>query len=440
MKKYLFLASVAALSFTACTNETEEYVGAGSADQQREISFIPFAQKATRAASATTPAVVDGTYPDELTMQVAAYAMHGPTSSWDAGGYFDKTPFNGTNANNWKGTPARYWPLSDAYVSFLAVAGVEEGDVTSMGDPYASGATVVYDAASFTAQTDLMYSGKQAEVTKSGNTLVFPTAVDMTFKHALAWLQFNVRAADAAYDEKFAITKIEIVGANKTGTFTITNTGYNTVGDPTPTGEWGSFTDAANYDVPSSTIPAGSLTTAYQACGKALLVPKASPATSFTKFVIYYTLDGKAFTFDYTPESTILAQATKYVYNITFKLTEIEIDPVVTPWTDGGTTFIDIPSYAAGENRTLNVRAEESTYTFIVTGFAANETVTIGKTDTHSVTKTLTTGEATADGNGVLKITFTVNASSGANSATISIDSATDSHDTEITVSQPAAS
>ena len=437
MKKHLYLFAAAAIALASCSSD-DTIAENGAVGSQQEIAFSPVAQKATRAASATTPAVADATYPDELTMQVAAYAMP-ISSSWAAGGYFDKTPFNGTNATSWKGTPARYWPLSDAYVTFLAVAGVEAGDVSFAASTYASGATVTYDSDSFTAQTDLMYSGKQEAVTKSGNALVFPDDVDMTFKHALAWLQFNVRAASGDYDEKFAITKIVINGANETGTFTITNTDYNTAAtDPTPTGVWSSFSDAADYDVPSSTIAEGELTTAYQACGKALLVPKPA-AASFTKFTIYYTLDGKAFTFDYTPETTTLAQATKYVYNITFTLHEIEIDPVVTEWTDGGSEYIDVPatSFVAPTGGTYNVVAAAGTYTIYVSGLGTSDVISTAETGGNDYIDGDITATNTA---GVAKIVFKMAANDGAaRSTTITLTDTTDgTKTTAITISQAA--
>ena len=342
MKKYLFLASVAALSFTACTNETEEFTGTGSASQQQEIAFTPLTKAATRAA------ITDGTYPDNQVMQVAAYAMP-ISSSWAAGGYFDKTPFNGTNATSWKGTPARYWPLTDAYVSFLAVTGVDAEDITFASSTFASGATVVYDAASFTAQGDLMYSGKQEQVTKSGNTLTYPDDADMEFKHALAWLNFKIRVPNAAtYTDVIDVTSIVVNGAYQTGTFTITNTGYNTVGDPTPTGTWGSFGSATATTVPSSSYTAALPNDGtYADCGNVLLVPQASPTTSFTSFTINFTMNGKAYSFDYTPDSKVLAQAKKYTYQITFKLTEIEIDPVVVTWEAVDPVSFDVPTTPA---------------------------------------------------------------------------------------------
>lgn len=342
MKKGLFLLATAALVLAGCNNDvTLDENTALANGNQKEIGFKTLTKTPKRAA-------IDGAvYPDNQVMQVAAYSFP-KTSSWAAGGYFDKTPFNGTNATSWKGTPARYWPLTDAYVSFLAVTGVDAEDITFDASTFASGATVVYDAASFTAQGDLMYSGKQEEVQKSGNTLTYPDDVDMAFQHALAWLQFKVRIPNgAAYTTAIDVTSIVVNGAYQTGTFTITNTGYETVGDPTPTGSWGSFGDAAATTVPNSEYTAALPNDGtYADCGSVLLVPKASPATSFTSFTINYTIDGKAYSFEYTPASLVLAQATKYVYNITFTLTEIEIDPVVTDWTNGGSTDIAIPTPA----------------------------------------------------------------------------------------------
>ena len=335
MKKLLF--SVAVLAVCACSND-EVVSDSNSVVEPKEISFAPLTKPNTRAA------IADATYPDNQVMQVAAYSFP-KTSSWAAGGYFGKTPFNGTNAANWKGNPARYWPLSDAYVSFLAVTGVDAEDITFNASTFASGATAVYDAASFTAQGDLMYSGKQAEVTKAGNQLTYPGAVAMTFKHALAWLQFKVRVPNAAtYTDVIDVTSIVVNGAYQTGTFTITNTGYDTASDPTPSGTWGDFGAATATTVPNSSYTAALPNDGtFADCGSVLLVPQASSTASFTSFTINFTMNGQAYSFDYTPVSTVLAQATKYVYNITFTLNEIIIDPTVDNWADGGSTNINLP-------------------------------------------------------------------------------------------------
>lgn len=443
MKKNLFLISVAALAFVACTNETTEYVG-DTSPASREIAISPLAQPTTRTLTDHQTAAIGNTvYPDNLPMQVAAYAMP-ITSSWAAGGYFDKTEFTGTSATNWAGTPKRYWPLTDAYVSFLAVAGVDAADVTSMGSPYASAATVLYDAEAFANQTDLMYSGKQEQVIQAGNALSFPDDVDMTFQHALAWLQFNVGVpSGATYGDVIDVTSIVVNGAYQTGTYTITNTGYNTAGDPTPTGVWGSFGAATATTVPgsaySSTLPAGS----FAACGNVLLVPQADPTASFTSFTINYQMNGKDYAFTYTPATTVLAQDTKYIYNIKFTLTEILIDPVVEEWADGSTTVVDIPAQiTAGTPYTINVPNTAGTYTFAISGLTTSNTVSVSKTpnDETIITGTPSLSATSVPADGKVSVTFTIGANnSGARNATITLtNETTAAQTTTITISQAA--
>ena len=446
MKKYLYLIPVAALAMTACTNESNEFVGS---QESREISVMPFARNSTRALTDHQTTAIDGTtYPDNLPMQVAAYAMP-ITSSWAAGGYFDKTEFDGTNAANWKGDPARYWPLTDAYISFLAVAGVDAADVTSMntagGTAYASGATVTYDSDAFDNQTDLMYSGKQEQVIQSGNALSFPDDVDMTFQHALAWLQFNVGIpSGAAYGDVIDVTSIVVNGAYQTGVFTITNTGYNTPGDPTPSGTWDSFGAATATTVPNSsytsTLPNDGT---YAACGKVLLVPKASPATSFTSFTINYQMNGKDLSYTYTPASTVLAQDTKYIFNIKFTLTEIEIDPVVEDWSDGGTTLIEIPAaITAGTPYTIDVPAATGTYTFTISGLTSTNTVSVAKSpnDDTIITGTPSLSATTVPVSGKVSITFTIGANAGdSRNATITLTNETTGSETTVVTIRQAA-
>lgn len=410
MKKKLFFLAVAAATLASCSND--QVVSENTTtNQPKEITISPFSKPATRSLTDHQTAAIDGvTYPDNLPMQVAAYAMP-ITSSWAAGGYFDKTEFTGTNETNWSGTTKRYWPLTDAYVSFLAVAGVDAADVTSMntvgGTAYASGATVSYDAEAFANQTDLMYSAKQEQVIQAGNALSFPDDVDMTFQHALAWLQFNVGVpSGAAYGDVIDIRSIVVNGAYQTGTYTITNTGYDTAGDPTPTGVWSNFSAATATTVPgsdySSTLPNDGT---YAACGKVLLVPQASPNTSFTSFTINYQMNGKDYAFTFTPASTVLAQDTKYIYNIKFTLTEILIDPVVEDWQNGGSTLIEIPAQiTAGTPYTINIPSTAGAYTFNISGFTGSSVAAAATSGTFS-----TAPAATLSGS-VSTVTFGVEA------------------------------
>lgn len=402
MKKHLFLFAAAAVALASCSSDDTIAENSAAFDsQQKEISIKPLNQKATRTSSETTTAIDGATYPNNLIMQVAAYAFPPSSTTWTAGSYFEKTPFDGTGSN-WTGDPKRYWPLTDAYVTFLAVAGVETADISFESNPYGSAATVTYDATSSAGKFDLIYAGKQEHVAKNGNSLTYPDDVDMVFKHALSWLQFNVKAASSDYASKIKVSKIVINDATQTGSFAITNTGYNTVGNPTPSGVWTPDAGAA-YTVNDNSSPTPiTLTNANQALGTALLVPNSS---AFTSFTIYYSIDDTEFTFDYTPASLELAQATKYIYDITFTLTEIIIDPEVLDWTAGGTTDIDIPTLAIGTSATYAQPAYEGTYTLKITGLTGSGAPTIDASDSATP---MTIPTATAPSTGATTVTYTI--------------------------------
>lgn len=347
MKKYLYLIPVAALAMTACTNESDEFVGS---PESREISFMPVNQNATRAA-------VEGTdFPTTLDMMVTAYQVEATGGS--AGVYFDATPFKyqyaGGSASGagsyWGGDPARYWPLTAAYINFLAIANANADNATGVtwGTDKADQVTIAMDDNS-TAQRDLMYARGDAAVTQSVNTLTFPSKVDMVFKHAQSLIAFRVKAADDA-SEAVHVDKITLNNAYYAGTFTVTHTGYNAKTSQSVDGVWTSPDSKKNLDVPGSTdksIADDSWTNA----GSVMVVPNPTqstpPATdpSFDSFTITYTFDSKTYTYTYipeTPSNRVLTKATKYIYDITFKLHEIFINPSVTPWADGGTDAITI--------------------------------------------------------------------------------------------------
>lgn len=334
MKKYLFLIPVAALAFTACTNETEEYVGSPQ-KQTREIAFKPIAQPTTRAA-------VDGTTFTPTTMQVAAWDV---TNSRD---FFTATEFT-KDETIWKG--GKYWPLSAAYINFLAYAELNAGSATwnlAGENKAASGVTLVM-ADNKTAQKDLMYAIGNGAVTQTDNALSFPPNVSMTFKHAQAWVRFMADAFDATTGGKVTLTSITLNGAKYAGTFTVTHTNYNASSSQSVAGAWSALGSTQNVAVPNWS----SVAIDYDASGDGvvvgdglLIVPDDDAATAdFTSFTIAYSIDGNAYTYTYTPETAAAAnvdQAKKYTFKINFHLHEIEILPSVTDWVEGGPTAVPI--------------------------------------------------------------------------------------------------
>lgn len=349
MKKFMFLIPVAALAMTACTNETNEFVGS---DQAREISFAPVAQPNTRATAA-----IDGeTFPTDYNFFISAFAV-------DANGdYFNKAEYarEGESGNTWSGKDAsnkQYWPLSTETLNFLAVTKSDtDGTNTTFGtntpDAYAS-KVVVSLGDNRTTQHDLMFSYARAAVTKNGNTLTYNSGnnVAMAFKHAQAWVNFTVKAADdATAAAGIVVTGIQLKQAVYNGTATVTLANYNSKSDAlSHTLAWDetAYTSATKYDVD---VPANKTTfsnvtvnsTSKTAAGDGLMIVPNPTKTggdlnaSFTTFIVSYTLNGNAYTFEYTPTDAQkrMEPAHKYDFNITFTLHEIKVDATVTDWTD----------------------------------------------------------------------------------------------------------
>lgn len=338
MKKLLF--SVAVLAFCACSNDAVVSENKPTYEP-KAISFAPLTKPNTRAADTYKYAIDGTTFPTDLNMYVAAYMVE-PTTA--AGNYFEGTQFIYNNAGGaagssakWGGATARYWPLSPAYINFLAYANVtgtaKFGDQLDPAVASASKA-VVTQTDNSSSQTDLMYAIGNGAVTQSGNTLTFPEKVEMQFKHAQAWMDFYVKASTGGI---ITVNSITLKGAKYAGTYTITHTNYDKKTDQSVAGAWTSLGDAANVAVPGWSATA--LNTDLVHVGKGLLVvPDDNTTTNdWASFVINYTLDGKTYDYEYTaptaPGATV-EQAKHYVFNITFTTHEIFVAATVADWTD----------------------------------------------------------------------------------------------------------
>lgn len=319
MKKNLFLIAVggALFALTACTNDTtveENATGNG----MKEIAFKPIAQKATRAE-------VEGTaFPTGQDMYVAAYDA---TKGAD---FFAQTTFDedGTTGK-WKASPAKYWPLDAATINFLAYTGIPSGSYFNATHP-AQDLTITL-ADNSTNQYDLMYAcGRQSRARGAA-----ASDVSMNFKHALALIKFTVQSA-ADYGATLKLTSIVLTGAHYSGTYTITHTGWNdSDNDPDAqavSGAWSSVSTQANVTRTPSWADDNKVTTSAQQVGAGILVvPDDNDSNDdYTSFTINYTLDGKPYSFTYTPADLDVHQAKKYTFAITMTLNEIIIAPTVT--------------------------------------------------------------------------------------------------------------
>lgn len=341
MKKYLFILAAAALGFASCSND-DVVAENTTVNQQKEIAFMALAQPSTRAA-------IDGTaFPTTLDMMVTAYQVEATGGS--AGVYFDATPFKyqyvGGSASGsgsyWGGDPAKFWPLTPAYINFLAIANANANNTTGVtwGANKADQVTIVMSDNS-TAQRDLMYAIGNGEVTQSGNNLTFPTKVDMQFHHAQAWIDFKVKAYSTT-ETAITVNSITLNGGKYNGTYTVNHTAYNAKTGQSVAGTWSALpADGVNVVVPGWS--AAALTTSFVTVGNGLMiVPDDAATDDFTSFTINYTFDNKTYTYTYTPDTKSVDQKKHYIYEITFKLHEIFINPTVEDWADQSATAITI--------------------------------------------------------------------------------------------------
>ena len=332
MKKHLFLIAVAAVALASCSSD--ETIAENGANQQKEIAFTPIAQPSTRAA-------VDGTtFPTTYNIQVAAY------DATAGANYFDATDFSYDDPT-WKA--GKYWPFTPATINFLAYAELTAGSATWNATNPASAVTLVMGN-NKTAQKDLMYACGTGTVTQSGNALTFPTDVPMVFKHAQAWVKFTVQAGDATTASNLTVNSITLNSVSCQGTYTVTHANWNKTkvqrdaAEPTGaldgsvSGVWSAYDTYADNVQAVAAAGYSALSTSVQDFASLMVVPDQGIAS----FTINYTVDGNTYNYTYTPASTSLAQATKYTYNITLTLHEIEIAPTVTDWTEGGPTAFSI--------------------------------------------------------------------------------------------------
>lgn len=352
MKKNLFILAVAAVALASCSSDDTiaENSKVGN-NQQKEIAFKAFATPTTRAAVQGT------TFPDQ-SMEVVAYQTDPSATN-----YFTKTTFaqNGSTGI-WKGTTARYWPLSEAKLNFFAVsgAGVNAADITISSTLLKTNvAEVTYKKAgavgSYTnaTQSDIMYAFGRGYVEQSGNALHFNSGtttdapVDMVFKHTMSLIKFQVKAANEA-SEAIKINTIKLNGASYTGALKLTADDAITAntGVPTITVAWTPDATEDNVTVPviqnytlsdDAYYPADNATWA-----SLIVVPNATKG--FDSFTVNYTFDGHTYDYTYTPSPVVpVAAGNVYTYQLNFQLHEITISPSVTAWATGASSAVNIP-------------------------------------------------------------------------------------------------
>lgn len=310
MKKSLIFSCLALAMLASCSNDEEL-----APSQQKEIAFTVAANKATRAALEGT------TLGGNQKIYISAYNSV-------SGKYFEGVEF-GKDTDTWKG--GKYWPVNGV-TSFLAYtaksATAEILGTPEWGDKFADGVTFTIangfynadeQATETTPYADLLYAnGEQAKEKDY-------TAVLMTFKHAGAWVVFNIKLGTDLTGASVTVNTFQLAKIFNSGKFVVDNNSYALKA------AW-DFSDetAADYDVQS--FVAQDLSTTAYTFGSII------PEQAQTAIKFNYTLSGDGFTDQTVDYEYPLSRfdkwemGKKYVYNITISFKEIEITPSVIDW------------------------------------------------------------------------------------------------------------
>lgn len=459
MKKKLFFFAAAAVALASCSSDDTIAENSKVANNQpQEIALFAVNQSSTRAAITGT------TFPTDLHMNVSALDLTNDRA------FFTPTEF-AKGASYWEGSPKRYWPLSPVQVNFLAIANANATNPATdiswtttgtQGSEAQSVQVVMADNYAVANQKDFMYAVGCGQVTQTGSALSIPEKVNMTFQHAQAYLVFQAKAANAA-SQNIKIKNILINGARTSGTATIARANAGTYGDEDINLNWtstgypsGGTAGAYNSITPTQAAfsPVQDITDDdYTEIGHLMVVPNMTAVNTydeggFTTFKIIYTLDEKDYEYVYTPTSTKLEAGKKYVYNITFNLHEILINPDVQDWdgdinnndVDDDDVVVNIPEYTTLRGTNLTITANEAgKYRVKIADFGVDKAYTVAVTDADDIISVdPVAGTSDDSGSGVATITFNVkkHASAGDHTATITVTRTDNSSDTVITVNQ----
>lgn len=263
MKKYFFLAAIAAIGLASCSNDETVAVNNSSG----EISFRPLMTGVTRASDVT-----------ETTLQGSGFTVtavnHGsaPETQYFYGVSFVWNDPAYTSATKY------YWPETGS-LDFYAYAPAGNSQVSYPTSPNYKEFTVT-PSSTVSEQVDLVYANTN-EKTKATSA----SGVVLNFRHTESKIAIKVKNTSA--DLKFDVTGWKVGYLSGSGTFTYSGSNTDTKNSAQLTsGMWGSLATASadtkyQNTFSSQTIPAstGSETT-ITGSTEMILVPQSQTAAS----------------------------------------------------------------------------------------------------------------------------------------------------------------
>jgi len=367
MKKSLFTLAAAVVALASCTSDdllVDNNV-VNTDTKQTAIGFGTFADKATRAASATDLEYYHSTF--------SVYGTKKSTVDAAVSDVFDATTITHSTASNpspneWTYSPLRFWDKQADY-NFIAVApdatvveysktsGAEvgasannfvtvSGGYTLTGQNLQSTATTAEIITGFVGgtgkDTDIMTS---ANVPQAGSTANGTTVVGLTFKHILSKLNVTVAKANVLDGSTVEVKSIEITGLDNNGTYS-ENT-YDASASPKKSG-WTPAAAAANSTYKLSYKGSQALNASagnpYYFI-ESLVMPQAVSAEKITlKYTVTTDTHAEDFTYQMDLKDAFTSFFDRYNYKINFTIGPdvIKFDAGVTEWDNQSASNITV--------------------------------------------------------------------------------------------------
>lgn len=323
-------------------------------------------------------------------------AWHHPQHGGDEE-YFRTKPFlrNAASADDgmWHHDSPLYWPL-EGTLDFLAFSCSNPFPTSALAySPGNSTLKLSFNVDHSYSQDDILFS----YVGGAGrNTGCWPS-VPMVFSHAQAWLEFSFHTVDSSFDDIITIHRVDLRDVYTSGVLTVEHPfGY-------AEGSW-DYRLATREDTPVDDeygVYGAGVTTAKRYLD--MLIPEQEKKD----IVIYYTMKDcePMMMYVYHLGGSHWEMGKKYVYDIRFSPTRIEVDQTVTDWAaESYTTFTnrDIPAeyrrveYVSFDGTELDTGYKTSDKSVITAKFRINgtETGTYGylyRSDAHENGSDLTT-------------------------------------------------
>lgn len=267
----------------------------------------------------------------ERAMKISAF-LHPQTGA--EGNYFVDYTYAKGDDGKWHHDPKIYWPLAGTldFLAYSSLTPFNSKDVV-WNEKNAS-ESVVLSVLEDRTQDDIAYCSVSGRASSTG-----ADAVPMQFKHAQAWLEFQIKVASADMEDKIAIEEIVIENIYDNGELTIENN------DGDAAASWSFrrcqskdvvFDD--NYSIYGHQNEDFSLVNAIDS--EINYMDMLLPEQAKTSFVIRYVLAGQPnkLEYRYTLSNDNWLQGNRYIYEIQFKVNELTVAPTVKEYVDGTVT------------------------------------------------------------------------------------------------------